>query len=447
MIRAAAESRHSALRVCEERAQRALLELCYERGYAQVEVETVCERAGLPREAFDACYASLEECYCDQLDCLRHDFILEVGGAVLAEAGWREQVRAAAHAMYRFLTDDMPRAHYMLVEPLVAGERARLIRDQGIRAMAILIDQGRACLRDPDSISPVTAQAMAGGIYDEMRRLVTLRRSPEEMAAAVPKLMFAVLLPYLGPEVAAEELREPPPGGLDRYNLAPVSKGDGETEAGADLGPLPGGHHGLTREQVAESQRERLLAATAELIAERGFSETPISEIVKRASVANRIFYANFDSKEEAFIAAFDAIVDHLTALVSAAATEEREWPDQIVAALRAGLEFFDREPTLARFCLVAPFTATPTITAHCRDALAAAISFLAEGRAINHNGSELPASTEDSLLGGAVSQLSRSALTGSGSFSDLLPDLAEFVLAPYLGAREARTLASKLTK
>lgn len=221
--------------------------------------------------------------------------------------------------------------------------------------------------------------------------------------------------------------------------------GDGETQAGADLGPLPGGHHGLTREQVAESQRERLLAATAELIAERGFSEAPISEIVKRASVANRVFYANFKGKEEAFIAAFDAIADHLGDLVTAAAAEEDEWAGQVVAALRTVLEFFDREPILARFCLVAPFTATPKIAGHCRDSLAAAIPFLAEGRAINRNGGELPASTEDSLLGGVVSQLSRAALTGSGSFADLLPDLTEFVLVPYLGARKARTLALKL--
>lgn len=198
----------------EGRLQEALLELCFERGYRQLEVEAVCVRAGLPRQAFDACFHGLEDCYCDQLDSLRCDLGAEVGGAVSGEAGWRDQVRAAAHATYRFWAEDMPRAHYMLVEPLVVGERARLIRDEGIRAMAALIDQGRGCLRDPDSISPATAEAMAGGIYDEMRRLVAARRDLEEIAAAVPKLMFAVVLPYLGPEVAAQELGIPPPGRL-----------------------------------------------------------------------------------------------------------------------------------------------------------------------------------------------------------------------------------------
>lgn len=211
---ASGHSGQTGLLNCEERLQRALLELCFERGYAQLEVKAVCDRARLSRSTFDSCYASLEDCYCDQLESLRHDFVLDVGVAVLAEAGWREQVRGAAHATCRFWIEDMPRAHYMLVEPLSAGERARLIRDGGVRSMALLIDQGRACMADPGSISPATAQALAGGIYDEMRRLIARRRSPEEIAAAVPKLMFAVLLPYLGPEIATEELTIPPPGGV-----------------------------------------------------------------------------------------------------------------------------------------------------------------------------------------------------------------------------------------
>ena len=67
--------------------------------------------------------------------------------------------------------------------------------------------------------------------------------------------------------------------------------GDGEGKDRGDLGPLPGGHHGLAAEQVAESQRERLLAAVATLVAERGYAGTTITEIAKTASVSNRVFY------------------------------------------------------------------------------------------------------------------------------------------------------------
>jgi len=193
-----------------------------------------------------------------------------------------------------------------------------------------------------------------------------------------------------------------------------------------------------------ESQRERLLAATAELIAERGYTSVPITEIVKRASVANRVFYENFKTKEEAFLCAYDAIADHLTDLISAAVAPVGDWPSRVSAALGAVITFFDAEPVLARFCLVAPFTSTPKIAAHCRDRAAIALPYLAQGRDLHSAGSELPASTEDSLLGGVISQLSRSLLIGPGPLGAVLPDLIEFVLTPYLGPDEARRRAAE---
>lgn len=211
-----------------------------------------------------------------------------------------------------------------------------------------------------------------------------------------------------------------------------------------DLGPLRGGRHGLSREQVVESQRERLLAAVAELIAERGFDGTPIAEIAKRAGVANRVFYANFGGKDEAFLAAFDAIADHLGRRIAEAAARGEEWPDRVIAGLRAAVEFFDAEPTVARFCLVAPFTTTRRITEHCRDRISVAEPYLAEGRAFL-DGERLPPGTEDSLLGGTVAQLSR-ALRGGLPLPDLLPALIEFLLTPYLGQAEARRRALAAT-
>jgi AcrR family transcriptional regulator len=219
------------------------------------------------------------------------------------------------------------------------------------------------------------------------------------------------------------------------------SGGDGDAQRPGDLGPLQGGAHGLTRQEVLESQRERLLAATAELIAERGYAAVPILDIVRRASVANRIFYKNFKTKEEAFLAAFDAVADHLTALIREATRSLEDWPRQVIAALSVTIDFFESEPVLARFCLVAPFTApAEAVAAHCNERIAAAAPFLAAGRELDGE-DVLPPGTENSLLGGVVSQLSRAVL-GGGSMTALLPDLVEFMLVPYLGADEARRLA-----
>jgi AcrR family transcriptional regulator len=221
--------------------------------------------------------------------------------------------------------------------------------------------------------------------------------------------------------------------------------GDGESQTRGDLGPLSGGHHGLSPEQVAESQRERLLAAIATLVAEHGYRGATITEIARTASVANRVFYKNFADKEGAFLAAFDAVTGHLRELIAIAAAEAGEdWSSRLIAALRAILSFFDSEPDLARLCLIAPFTATPGIVAHFRETIAAAAPYLAEGRGLQGGEGELPDSTEDSLIGGVISQLSRSVLNENGPLIALLPDLVEFGLSPYLGTETARRLGSE---
>jgi AcrR family transcriptional regulator len=228
-------------------------------------------------------------------------------------------------------------------------------------------------------------------------------------------------------------------------NLPAVAAQDGERrgERLDDLGPLPGGHHGLSREQILESQRERLLAAVAHEVATRGYRATTITEVVKLASVSTRDFYEHFEGKEQLFLAAFEAVRDHLETLLTAAIAEQPDWPRQTIAALRAALRFFAEEPDLARLCLVEPVGATPTIAIRFREVVLECAPALARGRAELADGDPLPQSTEDSLLGGMISLATRSILAGETSeLPALLPDLVEFTLSPYLGTDRAAALA-----
>jgi AcrR family transcriptional regulator len=209
-----------------------------------------------------------------------------------------------------------------------------------------------------------------------------------------------------------------------------------------ELGPLLGGHHGLTRQQIMDSQRERLLAAMAREVAARSYRGITITEVVKLASVSTRDFYELFDSKEACFLAAFDAVRDHLEELIRAAVADQPDWPQQVIAALRAALEFFAAEPGLARLCLIEPVSATPTIAIRFREAVLACVPALERGRG-EANGASLPPSTEDSLLGGIISLATRSILAGeTEKLPALSSDLVEFTLSPYLGAERAAELA-----
>jgi AcrR family transcriptional regulator len=224
-----------------------------------------------------------------------------------------------------------------------------------------------------------------------------------------------------------------------------AARGEQREERPVQLGPLPGGHHGLSREQIAESQRERLLAAIAQEVATHGYRQTKITEVNKRASVSTRDFYALFEGKEDCFLAAFDALRSHLEDLMTEAAASEKDWPHQVVAALRAALGFFAAAPDLARLCLVESVSATPRIAIRFREAVLACVPALAEGRAELDDPDSLLPKTEDAILGGIVSLATRSILGGeTESLPGLLPDLVDFALAPYLGAERAAELAQE---
>ena len=213
--------------------------------------------------------------------------------------------------------------------------------------------------------------------------------------------------------------------------------------AAEELGPLPAGRHGYSREQVAHHQRERLIAGLAAAVAEKGYAAVTLSDIVRHAKVSRRVFYANFEGKEECFLAAFEVVAEHLRELVAEAAGEAERWPAQALAALRAALAFLASEPDLARLCLLESRAAGPAATARFAAAVAEAAPPLARGRGERPEGDRLPASTEDSTLGALVSLAQRKVAAGEAErLEDLLPDCAELVLLPYLGPAEAARLA-----
>ncbi len=78
------------------------------------------------------------------------------------------------------------------------------------------------------------------------------------------------------------------------------------------LDSLPKGRHGLSREEVASSQRTRLLQATVELGTEQGFASLTLADIVRRARVARSTFYEYFPDKQQCFLAAFDYAADRV---------------------------------------------------------------------------------------------------------------------------------------
>jgi AcrR family transcriptional regulator len=146
----------------------------------------------------------------EEFEAALAEFFRRVWPAFAGESTWREQIRAVAYTVFEFIDEDPRRANLMLIDTLGAGERATVLREQGLELLVELIDQGRNELDDPGSVSRTTAEAIAGTIHRQIRLAV---KNDAVVPGLVPKLLYNVVLPYLGTEVAKEELtRLPPPG-------------------------------------------------------------------------------------------------------------------------------------------------------------------------------------------------------------------------------------------
>lgn len=77
---------------------------------------------------------------------------------------------------------------------------------------------------------------------------------------------------------------------------------------------MPPGPHGIPPELVERNQRERLIAAMAEVCAERGYAESSVAEVAKRAGVSTASFYRQFKDKRECMLASFEELFGRLLA-------------------------------------------------------------------------------------------------------------------------------------
>jgi AcrR family transcriptional regulator len=210
---------------------------------------------------------------------------------------------------------------------------------------------------------------------------------------------------------------------------------------------LPPGRHGLPREFVVQNQRDRLAAGIIAAVAENGYHETTISQISAAAGVSRRTFYAYFSSKEECFLATYDQICDHLLQATNEAATRESEWALQVSARLSAALDVFAANPHLAQFTLAVPRRAGDAVAAHYREALETALSELTAGLPSGRDVTPPSLPVQHSLIGGVVSLIVHKLEAGEGEeLRELLPDLVELFLAPFLGRAEAVRLAHEVS-
>lgn len=112
---------------------------------------------------------------------------------------------------------------------------------------------------------------------------------------------------------------------------------------------LPPGPHGLPPELVERNQRERLIAAMAEVCGERGYAESSVAEIAKRAGVSTASFYRQFKDRRECILASFEELFGRLLEGIEGACVDGAEPGERARAGARTAAELLASDPPTAK--------------------------------------------------------------------------------------------------
>jgi AcrR family transcriptional regulator len=183
-----------------------------------------------------------------------------------------------------------------------------------------------------------------------------------------------------------------------------------------------------------------LLSGAVLAVEQLGWAGTSVAHITARARVSRRTFYDLFSNREDCLAAVIEDTVGLIAAELAAVDLAGLSWRERVRTGLWTILCFFDREPHLARVCVVHSAQAGQRLLDVRGEVFGLLADALDEGRREgNARASELPGVTAEGLVGAAVAILHKRLATGSSRpLSDLQGELMSMIVLPYLGSAAA---------
>jgi AcrR family transcriptional regulator len=314
---------------------------------------------------------------------------------------------------------------------------------QGLRAFAEMIVAQPAAARlalveaysvGPEALVPLE-QAMAG--FEWLTRQV-IERSPER--AGMPDEMLMALMGSQQ-ELARNRLREGRerelPGVIeDLWGLLLSYRPPPEPlrlarRQGRELPEQPAPH----------DHAERALRALAEVVAEEGYERATVDAVLKRAQMSATTFYAHFDGKEGAVLAAIDSACSQIIAAVMPAFRRAPEWPQGIRAGFGALFDFLASRPALANLAMVEVYAVGLEGMQRRMEALRPLQDLIAGGYELAPKTAQIAA---EGIVGGVYTLAYRRLRDqGAAALPALAPVCAYITLAPFVGAEDACRIAN----
>ncbi|HTB50885.1 MAG TPA: TetR/AcrR family transcriptional regulator [Solirubrobacteraceae bacterium] len=396
------------------------------RGYAGASVAQVIAHAGVSRPTFYEYFADKEDCFLQTHSEISEQLLEYVSEAVDSEPPERA-VQAGVRMLFVRAQARADRARFLVNETLAGGRRALDARDRLIAQIEHVIERARSRASPLAATPDLPTQALLGGIC---RLLAPRLRRNEDDLAEVADEVCSWIDSYSRP-TAEHRWRTLDPGRplLPARHISELAL--------RPPGALPRGRPNLTSTEIARHQRERIVYATGEMSAEKGYNAATIADITSAAGVDRRAFYAHFRDKQEAFLATHELGFQQTMAVCASAYFSCEEWPERIWDAIHAGTQFNATHPVVAHIGYVEAHAVGSPAIQRVDDSHTAFKMFLHEGYLQASNNP--PPATLDALSATIFEIGYLHARKGEiGLLPRLTPNATYLVLAPFLGLQRA---------
>ena len=383
-------------------------------GYAATTMIELVGLAGVSKRTFYEHFASKDECFLATYDDLVAQAGKRIGAAYISRQGSRERLEAALEAAIDFTVEHPEAAKLVLVDSLSLGAAAAPNRNAPRRAWS-------ACCAWPSIETPgrVRSRRRRAGRWSAARAgspTATCEAGGRRPCASTARRCWSGRSRYRGPSCPT----------LPKPALSPFSRLHGR------LPPRIGPSRQPPR-PPHPSQHERIVRAAGRLAAAKGYGALSIPAIAAEAGVANRTFYEHFDSKEAAFLAAFDAQAQRALAIVLAAFRAQSRWPEAIAAALEALLHHIAADRVLAALAFTELVTAGPGALDRA-DAAQRNFTTLLDPDLFGTSVPQRPADcVVEAISGGIFTAIAHEIAAGRGAeLPRLAPEVTRLALTPF---------------
>ncbi len=188
-----------------DRLLEAAVRVVAEKGYAAMTIGDLTKEAGVSRTTFYELFDDKEQCFLAAYDNAVDVLVRRVLSAYEAEENWPDRAAAALAALLGLLADEPALARLSLVDIGNAGPAAQRRYRSAVQRLTPLFEEGRDYAPGGRGLPANTSRMAIGGVTGLISDELLAGRA-EQLPSLLSDVIFATLVPYIGPDAAAREV-------------------------------------------------------------------------------------------------------------------------------------------------------------------------------------------------------------------------------------------------